>query len=111
MSRDETIQELLRRLVEFYQPERVYLFGCAARGEDGADSDLDLCVVLPNQAAESLLRDRSIHERFWGLKAAVDVVRFASSDFDVRAAHVAASLPATILREGKLLYDARRIAA
>jgi hypothetical protein len=65
--------------------------------------------VLPDDAAERLLRDRSIHERFWGLKAAVDVVRFASSDFDARAAHVAASLPATILREGKLLYDVRRI--
>jgi predicted nucleotidyltransferase len=111
MSRDETIQELLRRLVEFYQPERVYLFGSAARSQDGPDSDFDLCVVLPDHAAERLFRDRSIHEHFWGLKAAVDVVRFASSDFDARAAHVAASLPASIMREGELLYDARRIAA
>lgn len=111
MSRDETIQELLRRVVEFYQPERVYLFGSAARGEDSPDSDLDLCVVLPDNAPESLYRDRSIHGRFWGLRAAVDVVRFPSSDFDARAAHVVASLPATILREGRLLYDARRVAA
>ncbi len=111
MSRDETMQELVRRLVEFYRPERVYLFGSAARGEDGPDSDLDVCVVLPDETANSLFRDRSIHERFWGLKAAVDIVRFASGDFDARAAHVAASLPATIMREGRLLYDARRIAA
>jgi predicted nucleotidyltransferase len=111
MSRDETIQELVRRVAEFYRPERIYLFGSAARGEDGPDSDLDLCVVLPDDAPESLYRDRSIHGRFWGLGAAVDVVRLASSDFDARGAHVAASLPATILREGRLLYDARRAAA
>ena len=41
----------------------------------------------------------------------MDVVLLASSDFDVRAAHVAASLPATVLREGTLLYDAGRVAA
>jgi predicted nucleotidyltransferase len=66
MSRDETIQELVRRLAEFYQPERIYLFGSAARGEEGPDSDVDLCVVLPDDAPESLYRDRSIHRRFGG---------------------------------------------
>jgi len=33
------------------------------------------------------------------------------ADFDARAAHVVASLPATVVREGKLVYDAGRIAA
>ena len=111
MSRDETIQELVRRVAEFYRPERIYLFGSAARGEDGPDSDMDLCVVLPDDAPESLYRDRSIHRRLWGLQAAVDVVRLANSDFDARAAHVVASLPATVVREGRLLYDAGRVAA
>ena len=111
MTKQETIEEITRRLVDFYQPVRIYLFGSEARGESGSDSDLDFCVVLPDEAPESLYRDRSIHGRFWGLGAGVDVVRLLSSDFDARAAHVVASLPATILREGRLLYDARRIAA
>ena len=111
MTKQETIDEITRRLVEFYQPVRLYLFGSAARGDSGPDSDLDFCVVLPDDAPESLYRDRSIHGHFRGLQAAVDVVRLPCSDFDARAAHVVASLPATIVREGKLLYDARRIAA
>jgi uncharacterized protein len=111
MTKQETIEEITRRLVEFYQPVRIYLFGSEARADTGPDSDLDFCVVLPDDAPESLYRDRSIHKRFWGLKAAVDVVRLPCSDFDARAALVVASLPATILREGRLLYDARRIAA
>ena len=110
MSSDSTVRQVAQRLVEFYQPERIYLFGSAARGDNGPDSDLDVCVVLRDDAPERLFGDRSIHERFWGLHSAVDVVRFASSDFDAQAEHVKASLPATILRVGKLLYDARRVA-
>ena len=111
MTRDEAIAEITHKLVEFYQPIRIYLFGSVARGDDGPDSDLDFCVVLPDDAPESLYRDRSVHKRLWGLQAAVDVVRLPCSDFDARAAHVVASLPATVVREGRLLYDARRVAA
>jgi uncharacterized protein len=111
MTKEETIQEITQRLIEFYRPVRVYLFGSAARGESGRDSDLDFCVVLPDDAPESLYRDRSIHRRFWGLHTPVDVVRLPFGDFDARAAHVVTSLPATVVREGKLLYDAGRIAA
>jgi predicted nucleotidyltransferase len=39
---DAFINEVVRRLVDLYQPERVYLFGSAARGDSGPDSDLDL---------------------------------------------------------------------
>jgi predicted nucleotidyltransferase len=111
MTKEETIEEITRRLIEFYQPVRVYLFGSEVRGESGPDSDLDFCVVLPDHAPESLYRDRSIHGRFWGLHTPVDVVRLPFADFDARAAHVVASLPATLVREGRLLYDARRTAA
>ena len=39
MTRAETIAEIARRLVDYYRPERIYLFGSVARGDDGADSD------------------------------------------------------------------------
>jgi predicted nucleotidyltransferase len=111
ITREQIIEEMTRRLVDFYHPVRIYLFGSEARGEAAPDSDLDFCVVLPDDAPESLYRDRSIRACFWGLHAPVDVVRLPRADFDARAAHVVASLPATILREGRLLYDAGRIAA
>ncbi|MGI8745376.1 MAG: nucleotidyltransferase domain-containing protein [Bryobacteraceae bacterium] len=110
MRRDEAIAEITRRLVNYFQPERIYLFGSIARGDDGPDSDLDFCVVLPDDAPESLYRP-GVHRALWGVGTAADVIRWPASDFDARAAHVAASLPATILREGTLLYDARRVAA
>lgn len=105
MNRDQSIAEITRRLVDFYRPARIYLFGSVARGDDGPDSDLDFCVVLPDGDEASLHR-RGVHSALWGVPAAADIVRFPVSDFEARAAHVKASLPATVLREGKLLYDA-----
>jgi predicted nucleotidyltransferase len=41
------IQELADRIVREFQPERIILFGSHARGTAGADSDVDLLVIVP----------------------------------------------------------------
>jgi len=33
------LAEIVRRMVEVYRPERIYLFGSTARGDAGPDSD------------------------------------------------------------------------
>src|SRR5580700_10018464 len=110
MTQDQIIEEITRRLVDYFHPERIYLFGSAARGDGGPDSDLDFCVVLPDDAPESLYRS-GVHHALWDVGTAADVVRYPLADFDARAAHVASSLPASVLREGRLLYDSGRTAA
>jgi len=110
LTKAEAIAEITRRLIAFYDPARVYLFGSEARGDAGPDSDLDFCVVLPDDAPRSLYGP-GFRSALWEVGTATDIVRFPLSDFEARAAHVASSLPATVVREGKLLYDARQIAA
>jgi len=110
MRQDEAVATITKRLIEYLRPERIYLFGSAARGDSGPDSDLDCCVVLPHDAPSNSYKP-GVHRALWGVGTAVDVVRFAASDFDRRAAHLRASPPAAIPREGQLLYDARRVAA
>ena len=110
LTKAEAIAEITRRLIAFYDPARVYLFGSEARGDAGPDSDLDFCVVLPDDAPRSLYGP-GFRSALWQVGTATDIVRFPLSDFEARAAHVASSLPATVVREGKLLYDARQIAA
>lgn len=39
------IDEMVRRLVDEYQPERIILFGSMAYGEPGEDSDIDLLII------------------------------------------------------------------
>lgn len=109
--KQEVIEEITRRLVEACQPVRVYLFGSEARGDAGPDSDLDFLVVVPDDAPEDVIRGTRLHQAIRGVAFATDVIPWRRSDFEGRAAYVVASLPATVVREGKLLYDAERVAA
>lgn len=102
---DPKLAEVLRRLIDAYRPEQIYLFGSKARGDAGTDSDYDLMIIVPDDASPNRRRARLAYERLWGTGTAVDVLVWTRSSFD-RRIHVAASLPATILREGRLLYAA-----
>lgn len=102
---DPVLAEIVRRLVDAYQPERIYLFGSVARGEAGPDSDYDLLVVVPDDAPPERKQSRLAYEVLWGTATAVDVVVCRHSYFEERR-HLKASLPGTVLREGKLLHAA-----
>lgn len=102
---DPRLDEVVRRLVAAFQPERIYLFGSAARGEAGPDSDYDLVVIVADDAPPELRRSRRAYEALWGLGVAADVLVWTRTAFDSRA-HLRASLPATVLREGRLLHAA-----
>ena len=106
LTKQDAIQEITRLLVEFYRPVRIYLFGSEARGDAGPDSDLDFCVVVPDDISADRLRTPSVYSFVSGTGYAKDIVRLRKTDFEARAAHVIASLPATVIREGKILYDA-----
>ena len=41
----EVLEEIIRRVFQTAQPERIILFGSVARGEMGPNSDLDLLVI------------------------------------------------------------------
>ncbi len=43
----QALDELVRRIVEAVHPLKIILFGSAARGEMGPDSDVDVMVVMP----------------------------------------------------------------
>lgn len=102
---DPAFAEVVRRLVDVYRPDFVYLFGSAARGEAGPDSDLDLLVVVGDEASPEMRRAGKGYEALWGLGVPVDIVVWARGEFD-RRLHLRASLPATVIREGVLLHAA-----
>lgn len=102
---DPKLVEIVRRLVEALRPERIYLFGSRARGEATAGSDYDVVVVVREVAKEPYLLERRAYRALWGLGTPVDVVVMTRHHFEKRR-KLAASLPATVEREGKLLYAA-----
>lgn len=100
---DPVLAEILRRLVTAYQPERIYLFGSKGRGDAGPDSDYDLLLIVPDDAPAARRRSRLAYEVLRGTGTAADVLVWPKSNFD-RRLHVVASLPATVVREGRLVY-------
>lgn len=102
---DPLLAEIVRRLVEAYEPEAIFLFGSQGRGEAGADSDYDLLIVVPDDARAERRDPGLAYRVLWGAGAAVDAVVCRSGWFHARA-HLKASLPGTVIREGRLLHAA-----
>jgi predicted nucleotidyltransferase len=94
------LAEIVRRLVEAYRPERIYLFGSKARGDEGPDSDYDLLLVVPDDAEPERKKSKLAYQVLWGVGTAADVIVWTRTAFD-RRSRVPASLPATVLGEGE----------
>lgn len=105
LKRDPVLGEIVRRLAEAFHPERIYLFGSKARGDEGPDSDYDLLVVVPHSDEPPYRRAQHAQEVLWGLWDAADVLVLTREEFESRKS-VRTSLAAAVLREGKILHAA-----
>ena len=75
----DKIKEMVRRIVERFNPEKIVLFGSHAREDAGPDSDADILVIMPvkdsrrKKATEidvaligvNLLRKLALLRRMW----------------------------------------------
>jgi len=104
-----TRREVIRRLVDEFQPETIYLFGSYAWGKPDEDSDMDLLVIVPESRENPIQRAVRAQRSLLGVKAAVDVIVKTRKEFRNYAA-VKASLEAQIDKEGKLLYGRKALA-
>ena len=104
------VEDAVRVLVRFLHPQQVYLVGSTARGEDRAGSDIDLVVVLPDDAPRQHLLLYGVYEALLDVDVAVDVVPFRRGTFEQQQ-HSLMTLPYLALKEGRLLYDASPQAA
>lgn len=102
---DPKLAEMVRRLVEGLKPEAIYLFGSVARGERGPDSDYDLLVVVPSSDLPRYKRDQQAFRLLCGVGVPKDVIVLTRAEFDQKVP-VICSLPATVVREGRMVYAA-----
>ena len=105
LSHHPVLTDIVTRLVQAFHPERIYLFGSQARGEGIAESDFDLLMVVSESALPRYRRDQDAFRVLHGVGASKDVVVFTREEF-YRKRTVVCSLPATVEREGVLLYGA-----
>jgi len=100
---DGMLQEIIRRVVEAAKPERIILFGSAARGEMGLNSDVDLLVVRSGVHRRRLAME--IYRRLSGVGCPVDVVVVTPEDIE-RFKDSPALIIHTALKEGRAVYAA-----
>ena len=98
------IKKLAVQIVDAVHPLRIILFGSAAKGEMGPDSDIDLMVVMPEgthrrQTAQKLYRDVR------GFKVPFDVIVATPGDL-VRYGNSPGLIYRDVLRDGKDIYAA-----
>lgn len=99
----ETLDSIVGRIVEVAQPERIILFGSAARGEMGRNSDVDLLIVKDGADALDLMAQ--IYRKLHGVGAAVDAIVVSPADVErYKDSHALVIKPA--LREGRVVYEA-----
>ena len=97
------ISESVRRLRVCLHAERIYLFGSRARDEANEDSDYDFLVVVRDSPLPRYKREQQAFRALCGIGIAKDVLVFTREEFD-RGLAIVSSLPATVAREGRLLY-------
>ena len=97
----ETLDEIIRRIVEVPKPEKIIMFGSAARGTLGPNSDVDLLVI--KAGAHRLDLTGEIYMNLHGVGEAVDIVVVTPEDVE-RYRDSRALVIAPALREGKVVY-------
>ena len=99
----ETLDDIIQRIVAVAQPDKIILFGSAARGEMGPHSDVDLLVIKDTEDARGLAAQ--IYRKLRGIRVAVDAVVVAPAHVErYQDSHALVIKPA--LREGTVVYEA-----
>jgi predicted nucleotidyltransferase len=104
---DEALIERVRdRIVEACRPRALYLFGSAARREVREGSDLDLMVVMDlPEGVRSYEKAGELSRLFDTWLLPLDILVRTPAQFE-RGSRLLGFVERTVLREGKLLYEA-----
>ena len=101
---EQTLQEVVKRIVAAAQPSRVILFGSHGRGDANASSDLDLMVIKP-QVVDKYTEMIRLRKAVGHIGVGVDVLVYSETEYERRS-----QVPGTVLywarKEGRPLYEA-----
>lgn len=99
---ENEIEHITAQIVEKYKPEKVILFGSAAKGEMGPDSDADFLIVKKNTPYYGADRIREL-SRIIERNIAVDFLVYRPDELEKRL-EMGDPFLELIIREGKILY-------
>ena len=96
------LDEIVQRVVEIIQPERIILFGSAVRGEMTRHSDVDLLIV--KKGVDPLDAMGLIYRNLHGVGVAIDAIVVSPESLE-RYKDSHALVFKSAMQEGKVVYD------
>jgi len=97
------IQQMVKRIVTQFHPEKIILFGSHARGDGTADSDVDLLVVM-NVSGSKRQQATAIDLSLGGIPLPADII-VATPKEVVTYRDTIGSIIREAAHEGKVLYE------
>ena len=103
-SRAQVLNRIVDRVSAVAEPQRIVLFGSAARGEIAPGSDVDLLVIIRGPVHRRALAQK-IYRNLHGIPVPVDVVVATEQDV-VQYGDLVGTILRPALRKGVTIYEA-----
>ena len=97
------LREVVRRIAEAADPERIILFGSRARGGADAASDIDILVIADSPRPRHE-RSAPLYGVLSDIPVPMDILVYSPQEVD-EWREVPQAFVTTAVREGKLLYE------
>lgn len=103
MVTQKQINEITRRIIENFKPEKIILFGSYANGTPTEDSDLDL-LIIKDSDLPARIQNRKVRKILTDLKIPVDVIVKTAKEFETYKDIIGTVIyPAN--KFGKVIYE------
>ena len=101
---EQTVGEIVRRILNVARPDKIILFGSAATGQMTRDSDIDLLVVEP-APADGRMESIRIRSSLRDLGYPFDVIVISTEWFE-ESKDVIGGIAYPANKYGKVIYEA-----
>jgi predicted nucleotidyltransferase len=99
----QLVPEIVSRIRQAVNPDRIVLFGSRARGDANAQSDFDILIIAPSTLPR-WKRTPPIYRLLAGMGASKDIVWWTPEEVEEWRT-VRSHFITTALREGHVLYE------
>ena len=103
VSEQGLLSEIVQRLVDQIDPDKIILFGSRARGDPHARSDIDLLIVKASHEPRHKRVGRA-HRALIGIGVPVDILWYTPEEATAWS-RVRQHVASRALREGQVLYE------
>jgi predicted nucleotidyltransferase len=105
MVTQKQLDEIKRRIVEKFKPQKIILFGSYANGTPTEDSDLDL-LIIKDSNLPSRIQNRKVRKILADLRVPVDVIVKTAKEFETYK-DIIGTIVYPANKFGKVIYESR----